>query len=134
MYNYIFILITGLIENICKLEPEVNIEVSNESHDFTQNSENVKVEKLTQSGEDLKHYNSEKPKGKKRVFRCVECNSVFRSRYTWSAHRMKHTDATPYICEICNARFPTNWALKIHKKKHLAVKDYQCKICQKTFK
>lgn len=97
----------------------------------------------------------------KRVYRCPECDMVFKNagnlsahfkishtedymvcgfcglkfdtRYRLDRHMLTHTGEKAFTCDVCSKRFPRKSTLNQHMWIHSDVKRHECKLCDKTF-
>ncbi|RZB39731.1 zf-H2C2 2 domain containing protein, partial [Asbolus verrucosus] len=73
-------------------------------------------------------------KTKARLYTCMQCNEVFKSKYSHSAHKITHTGDIRFSCEFCDKKFPARWSLNIHRRKHFEIRSFKCDDCGKSFK
>lgn len=122
----------------------------------------IKVETLSESGEDLPkknakkrgpkpHFNTEASKlqyietydesirvGKKgkfkKLFKCAVCEKICKSMNSLQYHFLSHTGERPHQCKDCGQGFMANSALKVHSLLHTGEKPHICEICSRAFR
>ncbi|XP_026476087.1 zinc finger protein 501-like [Ctenocephalides felis] len=79
-----------------------------------------------------KNFNSEDIK---EIYKCSECDRVFRKQESLSAHMQKHKNEEPqsYECTECERTFTKASHLSRHMKIHGNVKPHKCQLCPKSF-
>ena len=68
-----------------------------------------------------------------RLFRCNQCDKLFKQSGNLSAHMHSHSDLRPFICETCGTGFDCRWKLIRHNRSHTCEKPYKCTSCDLAF-
>ncbi|XP_063836975.1 zinc finger protein 99-like isoform X22 [Ostrinia nubilalis] len=81
----------------------------------------------------VREIHMEEVHGRKKIFPCLECGTVFEKRDTLRVHFViEHTD-NHYDCTFCQKKFHTQPALQRHLISHTKEKNFSCGVCGKMF-
>ena len=77
------------------------------------------------------HLAAHQGSGRRRPFKCVDCDMTFVRRYDLNRHAITHTKQKPFICEWCGHGFTQKGSMDKHKRDfcrarpqdHKAIKD-----------
>jgi len=67
------------------------------------------------------------------VFKCEQCDKVFKQSSSLKTHKRSHSGIKPFVCSICNKNFSASFALRRHERIHTGEKAFKCEFCGKNF-
>lgn len=70
----------------------------------------------------------------RKVETCPVCQKVFRKRYKFQTHMMRHQNVRNRQCAKCGKRFTTGSGLAKHMFVHEGENQYKCDQCPRTYK
>ena len=66
---------------------------------------------------------------KQKLFKCDECEKMFRFLDNLKVHKRIHTGERSYSCDECDYKCTQSGSLKVHKRIHTGEKLYKCNLC-----
>uniref|UniRef100_A0A8C3H023 Uncharacterized protein n=1 Tax=Corvus moneduloides TaxID=1196302 RepID=A0A8C3H023_CORMO len=75
----------------------------------------------------------EKPQGREKPHKCLECGKGFRWNCKLREHQRIHTGEKPYECPKCRKSFSHSSTLIRHQRIHTGERPYECGECGKGF-
>eukprot|EP00038_Savillea_parva_P010872 m.193434 g.193434 ORF g.193434 m.193434 type:complete len:279 (+) comp18917_c0_seq1:240-1076(+) len=75
----------------------------------------------------------EKQRGSYTVFKCEQCDKVFKQSSSLKTHMRSHSGIKPFVCQVCGKNFSASFALRRHERIHTGEKAFKCSFCGKDF-
>ncbi|XP_059727656.1 zinc finger protein 391-like isoform X1 [Haemorhous mexicanus] len=75
----------------------------------------------------------EKPHGREKPHKCLECEKGFSQSLHLIQHQVIHTGERPYTCLECGKSYGWHSDLRKHQRTHTGEKPYECPECGKRF-